>query len=332
MKTHVLICTHNGEKYIFDQLQSIADQSITVNCIHIVDYNSSDNTVNEIKRFIQKRHENNRILILLNEEHRAEGVNKSFISALRNVSTYINSDDILYICDQDDVWISNKNEHILSVINRADQGIPILVHHDVIVADENLNVIRNSYYGREQKRLLESKINHCSVFGTVIGHTICVNYSAVNVLSRLEYSGTILMYDWYWGAITEKIGKRIFVENTLSIYRQHDKNIIGAIKKNKKNIFQAISGVMGLAKKIALQQKKINSDVCYANALSRRDDSISGKIAFENDLSIVFEIILPSIRTLNLKSIILGALVAYYAGILKFANIIKPSHAKSFLR
>ena len=52
LKSVVLICSHNGEKYISNQISSILKQKIKVNQIEIHDYNSSDSTINIIENFI----------------------------------------------------------------------------------------------------------------------------------------------------------------------------------------------------------------------------------------------------------------------------------------
>ena len=53
MKLSVALCTYNGEKYIEKQLNSIFNQTITIDEINICDDGSNDKTM-EIINVIQK--------------------------------------------------------------------------------------------------------------------------------------------------------------------------------------------------------------------------------------------------------------------------------------
>ena len=48
----VVMATYNGEKYILEQLDSIRNQSISIDEVIICDDCSIDNTVNIIKQYI----------------------------------------------------------------------------------------------------------------------------------------------------------------------------------------------------------------------------------------------------------------------------------------
>jgi glycosyltransferase involved in cell wall biosynthesis len=50
-RTAVVICTHNGERFVREQLESIDEQSLPVGEIHIFDWNSSDGTVATVRRW-----------------------------------------------------------------------------------------------------------------------------------------------------------------------------------------------------------------------------------------------------------------------------------------
>ena len=51
MKTSVAMCTYNGEKYIKKQLESILNQTLTIDEIVICDDGSNDKTIEIIKQF-----------------------------------------------------------------------------------------------------------------------------------------------------------------------------------------------------------------------------------------------------------------------------------------
>ena len=228
-KASVLLCTFNGERYIKEQIESILNQSIEIDKIYILDYGSHDKTV-EIVRTIASSQKK----ILLYQFPNTKSVIKSFINALQLVGETILPDDILYICDQDDSWFPNKNGAIQKLgIHKSPK--PILVHHDVVVTDERLQEIETEFYTYEQREILCSKKPHREFISTVIGHTICLNYAAVKLLFKKQFDERIIMHDWFWGAIVERMGEVIFLDEKLSFYRQHEHNLIGLNKSKKIN-------------------------------------------------------------------------------------------------
>ena len=92
-KSIVLICSHNGENYIYDQISSILNQKIKVDQIEIHDYNSSDNSRNIVEHF-RKSHKN----INLKNFNFAISVSHSFLNSIKIIKeSYKDSNYILYL-------------------------------------------------------------------------------------------------------------------------------------------------------------------------------------------------------------------------------------------
>ena len=91
----VCIATHNGQKYILDQLLSILPQLDSNDEILISDDNSSDETLNIIYKIDDKR-----IVIF----------NNYFNNPIKNFEFLINESkgDIIFLSDQDDLWDPQK--------------------------------------------------------------------------------------------------------------------------------------------------------------------------------------------------------------------------------
>lgn len=104
MKTSVAMCTYNGAKYIQEQLNSILQQTKSVDEIIICDDCSNDETIPIIRNIAH----NTTIPIKLCE-------NKENIGARRNFENAISycKGDIIFLSDQDDVWRKDKVETIL---------------------------------------------------------------------------------------------------------------------------------------------------------------------------------------------------------------------------
>ncbi len=109
MKIGVVIATYNGIRFIKEQLDSIIIQTVKVDEIIISDDGSTDGTVEFISDYIKLHKEYN---IKLVENTGIHGSCKNF----ENACKYTNA-DLVFFCDQDDVWKSDKIEIFLEAAN-----------------------------------------------------------------------------------------------------------------------------------------------------------------------------------------------------------------------
>ena len=130
MKLSAAICTFNGEKYIEKQLNSIINQQTLVNEIIICDDGSTDNTIPIILAI--KEHTHNLKIDIYNNEKNL-GVRKNFEKAIS-----LCTGDIIFLADQDDIWLPHKTEYIVNYFNNNPQVN--LVFSDAILIDENDNI------------------------------------------------------------------------------------------------------------------------------------------------------------------------------------------------
>jgi glycosyltransferase involved in cell wall biosynthesis len=99
----VAMCTYNGTKYVGEQLRSLVKQTVLPNELIICDDGSTDGTWWVLEAFshtlpfkIQK---------FANEK--PLGVTRNFEKAIQACTS-----DIIFLCDQDDVWLPHKVEKI----------------------------------------------------------------------------------------------------------------------------------------------------------------------------------------------------------------------------
>ena len=128
----VCMASYNGALYIKKQLESIIKQISEDDEIVIVDDNSSDNTVDIIRKFHDKR-----IKLILNDEN--IGVNKTFEKAIYN-----SRGEIIFLSDQDDVWMDDKYKIIIEYFEKNKEVDAI--QHDAKVVDEEMNIVNDSLY------------------------------------------------------------------------------------------------------------------------------------------------------------------------------------------
>lgn len=105
--TSVVIATYNGEKYIGEQLESIFEQTFLPDEVIISDDLSTDNTATIVENYIKENGLEDQWKLIINEENL--GWRKNFINLIKKASG-----DIIFTCDQDDVWKKNKIEMMVS--------------------------------------------------------------------------------------------------------------------------------------------------------------------------------------------------------------------------
>ncbi|MDO5420526.1 MAG: glycosyltransferase family 2 protein [Bacteroides sp.] len=129
MLISVCIATYNGEKYIEEQINSILPQLSKFDEIIISDDGSTDRTL-EILASIN----DHRIKILKNnDEH---GCASNFENALKH-----SKGDVIFLCDQDDIWSEKKVQTMLADLSHAD-----MVISDASVVNGNLEIINGSFW------------------------------------------------------------------------------------------------------------------------------------------------------------------------------------------
>jgi len=269
MKTLALICAHNGARYIYEQLSSIARQSVPVSRIVVFDFLSADDTAKIVQRFIS---EQERPDVQLVKKQFARGVCDSFVTALREIATSIDEEWLVYLCDQDDYWLPFKNEKILAVANQLElSGVPAyLIHHDVVVTDASLGELAPSFYDSRYKSLLATLDMQLSLsFSTVIGHTIALNFGLRQIANSLPLKDGMVMHDWMLSVLAELVGRRVFVPESLSLYRQHEKNVIGFRKSSGDRPATRVANVLTLSRRVAAQNLLIFRSLVQSTAIGR---------------------------------------------------------------
>ena len=141
MKLSVALCTYNGEKFIAEQLESIARQTVLPDELIICDDRSADQTVQILHEFA------NKAPFPVSIYH-----NETTLGVIRNFEQAISlcKGEYIALADQDDVWLPEKIEKSLALIESAQaqyagEEVPLLVHTDLKVVDQQLKVISESF-------------------------------------------------------------------------------------------------------------------------------------------------------------------------------------------
>lgn len=214
MKISIALCTYNGAKYLEEQLKSLAEQTLKADEIIICDDNSSDNTVNIINRY----KDNLNIKLTLNKVNL--GVTKNFEQAIS-----LCSGDIVFLCDQDDVWHKDKIKIMSEKMIEEKTGICCC---DGMVCDENLKQI-GAYTLWNTSGLSRIDLNRFSPYSLInnycfTGMALCFRKNFTKYFMPLSENA---VHDEWIAFIISCFSKVSFVNQKLVFYRQHSGQQIG---------------------------------------------------------------------------------------------------------
>ena len=218
----VLLATYNGGKYLEEQLNSLIKQTYTDFRIIIRDDGSSDNTAEIISRYSEVFAD--KIIVCPSTEptHSAAG------NFFKLIEMY--NDDYIMLADQDDHWLPEKIEKTFSAMKKAEENYgvdtPILVHTDLCVADEKLNIISNSFIKYQGLSPENTELNRTLMQNSVTGCTVMFNRALQEKLFTLPQ--VTAMHDWWLALIASALGKIEYLNEPTILYRQHGNNEVGA--------------------------------------------------------------------------------------------------------
>lgn len=114
----VALCTYNGERFLQQQLDSLAAQTVLPNELIICDDASSDGTISILEKF--SKISKFKVLIFKNTKN---------LGYVKNFEKSINlcSSSIIFLCDQDDVWASDKIQQVVAAFD-AEETVGLVLH------------------------------------------------------------------------------------------------------------------------------------------------------------------------------------------------------------
>ncbi|SNT10174.1 hypothetical protein SAMN06295912_1415 [Sphingomonas laterariae] len=140
---------------------------------------------------------------------------------------------MLFLADQDDVWLPGKVATIKRELAERELVLdqPFILFHDVRVVDEALHPIRDTYY-TGNPFLVPRDLNRCRLLmaNPAIGHTMLISSPLARKLVHWPDAEAYLMHDWQAILIASRLGRVEHVPLALSLYRQHDSNVLGAYR------------------------------------------------------------------------------------------------------
>jgi glycosyltransferase involved in cell wall biosynthesis len=231
----VALASYNGERYIGEQLESIARQTRLPDELIVSDDASTDSTPALVRDFAQRAPFPVRFL-----QHERLGSTRNFEQAIG-----VCKGDIIFLCDQDDVWYPDKIEVIeAAFINRPEAGA---VFTDADVVDENLRPLGSRLWrffrfrSREQAQLAAG-----DALGVLLRHPVA---TGATMAFRSSFRDFLLPMPptWHDAWIALLIGASshlIALPTPLIAYRQHRDNQVG-IPHHGRNRDKTVADIYG---------------------------------------------------------------------------------------
>ncbi|MEO6330487.1 MAG: glycosyltransferase family 2 protein [Ginsengibacter sp.] len=203
--THTLVsialCTYNGERFLKKQIDSLLNQTHAKLQIVICDDASEDNTKD--------------ILNSYNDPRLKKIFNTKNVGYVKNFQQAIALCDgrFIALCDQDDIWKTNKIEKLLNNIGDA-----LLLFSDSELIDEEDN-----YLGKKIADL--RKLYNCNILqgyvwsNCVWGHSIFMNRNLIDHALPVPEGAK---HDIWLGFTAACLGKIKYLDEPLTSYRQHE--------------------------------------------------------------------------------------------------------------
>lgn len=222
----VAMCTYNGEKYLAEQLQSIAAQTRLPSELVICDDRSTDTTVAIIKDFAATAPFEVR---LIENPQNIGSAKKGVTRNFENVSRLC-CGDLIAFCDQDDIWLPQKLAR-LSVTMEEDHNLGG-VFSDARLVDRQsqptgaLLSQTSGFTPQEQARLAQGEtLSILLAMTKVYGCTLMVD---ARLLEKILPVPPSWWFDAWFACTTAVYSRLAFVSEPLFCYRIHPTQQVGA--------------------------------------------------------------------------------------------------------
>lgn len=209
----VAIATYQGERFLRQQLDSIARQTVLPLEVVITDDQSSDATVAIAEEF--GRSVPFPVRVYRNEARLGYGGNFFRAASLCE-------GEVIAFCDQDDVWLEHKLKTCLKYLK--DPGVQLVMHSaQTISAGGQLG-----YFYPHFKKTRVLRVGQCNPLVNEPGFCMVFRRALLSYLPMDIRPERLFAHDslaLFAGAV---LGKVVKLKTVLAHYRQHENNVFGA--------------------------------------------------------------------------------------------------------
>ena len=234
----VALATFNSERFLPDLLDSLFDQLYQDFTILIADDASTDSTLSIVARYAELHP--GRINRLPGASQR-RGLIATFSALLNGLEA-----DYALLCDHDDIWLPEKIkvcvEEMMAFEATEGCATPLLLHTDLIVVGENLELRAPSCFRYQGVRPRRNSLANLLMANTVTGCASIFNRPLYERARPIPPEAA--MHDHWLAVVAAATGKIRYLDRATMLYRQHDDNAIGATRWGIRSILSRASATL----------------------------------------------------------------------------------------
>lgn len=248
----VVLCTHNGARFVEAQLRSLAEQTVAIGRLLVSDDASTDGTLDIVASYAD------RLPIEISHNPAALGSVRNFESALPRARGRL-----IFLCDQDDVWRADKVAKFVTAA--AADSRPLLYYSDARLADATRAVaggVLSAKVGWPPTSADESG-DFVSLLrrNFITGATVAIRRELVELALPIPDG---FWHDEWLALVAAALGPIKRIEEPLIDYRIHSGNQAGLLKVGRRAQLRAMTSSRGdfhaeKARKLAVLRERLLS-------------------------------------------------------------------------
>lgn len=203
----VVMATYNGKSYLAEQLRSVLAELLPNDELIIIDDGSKDGTLELIESLKSPA-----VRIVHNLTN--VGVLATFERGLS-----LSSKEVIFLCDQDDVWLSGKRAAFVSAFERDPRTLLVLSDAQLIDASGSVTApsfmaTRGGFRGGILSTLVRNRYLGCAM---ALRREL--------LFAALPIPRSVPMHDMWLGALGSILGRVDYIAAPLMQYRRHQGNV-----------------------------------------------------------------------------------------------------------
>lgn len=210
----VVMATYYGKAYLAEQLASVLAQLLPGDELIIVDDGSQDGSLELIEALASP------LVRCVRNPHNL-GVLATFEHGL-----LMSSKDIVFLCDQDDVWLPGKRDAVVQAFE-SDPGLWVVISDAEVIdargqlMEPSFMAMRGGFRGSFWQTLVSNRYLGCAM--ALRRELLCV---------ALPIPRQVPMHDMWFGALASLLGSVHYISRPQIQYRRHGANASPAGSQN----------------------------------------------------------------------------------------------------
>jgi len=257
MKVSIALATYNGERYLQEQLNSLVDQNRLPDELVICDDGSVDDTLKIIDYFKI----NAPFMVKVYRNSVRLGYSANFERAISFCKG-----DVIFLCDQDDVWFPDKLKVVLNTFESEKRALVVI--NNAVLTDEHLN-------SSNKLTVIDQTLSAGFTTDSIIVGC-CTAFKAELLSFILPVPHDYLPHDSWIHKLSINLKSRIVISQPLQFYRRHGENTSNWFvnRTERVTIFDKIRNYNKGDSNIACMQRMEVLRILYERLSNNRDEVI----------------------------------------------------------